>query len=504
MPAHVVENVVRRWYQPWERLTELAALERANDMVFFVLPPEAKTFKLLPTWTAPPLPVSAACSSSPSNPAGRCQRVDTYQSSLASLGISPPGKDEWAVVPVYTVRGRMHPGPGAELPIGGPTPEWDAPRMIVLSPAAARDPEAIALAASTAAGADRSPTKSKPVLKIVARSLASPLPTTPPAPTKGSPDFFSALDSLPSGPSPAWPCVYTGTAIVAVWEDPMSAPSPTPPLRTGVLAAPPPGDATLSDCLDAFTAPEQLGPCDTWHCPGCETEQRAVKTLELWKLPDVLIVHLKRFRSPMPPSASIARSRSRSPGKSDRAEHPHGPPSEPRLRPTAAAPMAYATRTKRDEMIRYPLDKLALADQVGTRALTSRLDELTKAMSPSLAQGSSSAADSHNVNPDEQDVYDLYAVDCHQGSALGGHYTAMIRTGPRMDPLRKRGGDPLQSTAGDEDAWFVFDDSRIKPVAPAQVVNNQAYLLFYARRQPEHPMNASPHTAMSDTATKDE
>lgn len=38
-----------------------------------------------------------------------------------------------------------------------------------------------------------------------------------------------------------------------------------------------------------------LGADNTWYCPQCKEHQRAKKRMELWTLPDVLIVHLKRF-----------------------------------------------------------------------------------------------------------------------------------------------------------------------------------------------------------------
>jgi ubiquitin carboxyl-terminal hydrolase 4/11/15 len=38
-----------------------------------------------------------------------------------------------------------------------------------------------------------------------------------------------------------------------------------------------------------------LGEEDAWYCPSCKKHQQATKKLDLWKLPDILVVHLKRF-----------------------------------------------------------------------------------------------------------------------------------------------------------------------------------------------------------------
>uniref|UniRef100_A0A1J3FN28 Ubiquitin carboxyl-terminal hydrolase n=1 Tax=Noccaea caerulescens TaxID=107243 RepID=A0A1J3FN28_NOCCA len=48
-------------------------------------------------------------------------------------------------------------------------------------------------------------------------------------------------------------------------------------------------------CLEAFLGEEPLGQDDMWYCPNCKEHRQANKKLDLWKLPDVLVIHLKRF-----------------------------------------------------------------------------------------------------------------------------------------------------------------------------------------------------------------
>ncbi|KAF9311132.1 CSN-associated deubiquitinating enzyme Ubp12 [Podila horticola] len=52
---------------------------------------------------------------------------------------------------------------------------------------------------------------------------------------------------------------------------------------------------TLEDCLMEYTKEEQLGEEDLWYCPNCKKHQQATKKLDIWRLPDILVVHLKRF-----------------------------------------------------------------------------------------------------------------------------------------------------------------------------------------------------------------
>lgn len=57
------------------------------------------------------------------------------------------------------------------------------------------------------------------------------------------------------------------------------------------------GDAgTLEECFDLYTRAEVLGAEDKWHCPYCNRKQEVIKKLGLWSLPDILVIHLKRFR----------------------------------------------------------------------------------------------------------------------------------------------------------------------------------------------------------------
>uniref|UniRef100_A0A8C5BBA4 ubiquitinyl hydrolase 1 n=1 Tax=Gadus morhua TaxID=8049 RepID=A0A8C5BBA4_GADMO len=55
------------------------------------------------------------------------------------------------------------------------------------------------------------------------------------------------------------------------------------------------GHFTLEQCLKLFTKPEVLAPEEAWYCPKCQQHREASKQLLLWRLPNVLIIQLKRF-----------------------------------------------------------------------------------------------------------------------------------------------------------------------------------------------------------------
>ncbi|RCI10149.1 hypothetical protein L249_8413 [Ophiocordyceps polyrhachis-furcata BCC 54312] len=52
---------------------------------------------------------------------------------------------------------------------------------------------------------------------------------------------------------------------------------------------------TLEECLDEFERAEILSEQDMWYCPRCKEHRRASKKFDLWKTPDILVAHLKRF-----------------------------------------------------------------------------------------------------------------------------------------------------------------------------------------------------------------
>lgn len=52
---------------------------------------------------------------------------------------------------------------------------------------------------------------------------------------------------------------------------------------------------TLKDCFDKLFSIERLSEADEWKCEKCKKAVRAEKRLELWRLPEILILHLKRF-----------------------------------------------------------------------------------------------------------------------------------------------------------------------------------------------------------------
>ncbi|XP_026772766.3 ubiquitin carboxyl-terminal hydrolase 43 [Pangasianodon hypophthalmus] len=133
---------------------------------------------------------------------------------------------------------------------------------------------------------------------------------------------------------------------------------------------------TLDECFQLYTKEEQLAPDDAWKCPHCKQLQQGMVQMSLWTLPDILILHLKRFRQ------------------------------------------VGERRNKLSTLVRFPLTALDMAPHMVKRSNCTRLPSTWKQQ---LHQRTETGQ-----HP-EDFLYDLYAVCNHHGGMHGGHYTAYCR-----------------------------------------------------------------------------
>uniref|UniRef100_H2ZQE4 ubiquitinyl hydrolase 1 n=1 Tax=Ciona savignyi TaxID=51511 RepID=H2ZQE4_CIOSA len=141
-----------------------------------------------------------------------------------------------------------------------------------------------------------------------------------------------------------------------------------------------PVTCTLEECFDLHTQVEELGADNAWLCPHCKKQQQGtVKKLSLLTLPDILVLHLKRFR------------------------------------------VTDGRRTKLCTRVEFPVTGLNMSKHIFS-------GEMNGHISPQSPK-------SYNWNPafashlpemvgPEDHLYDLYAVCNHFGNLNSGHYTA--------------------------------------------------------------------------------
>ncbi|OQR81726.1 ubiquitin-specific protease [Thraustotheca clavata] len=193
------------------------------------------------------------------------------------------------------------------------------------------------------------------------------------------------------------------------------------------------GPVPLSHCLDAFTSEEKI---QEGYCSSCRQHHEMTKKLEIWRLPPVMVIQLKRFQYTQTYRRKLA----------SLVQFPvHGLDLSSCVAPFEEFPA------------RYP-EKAPQPDSTPSEAPTATDVEITQNR---MRRGYT------NTNLEQsrclETHYDMYGVVNHQGALGGGHYTAYAKN--RVD------GN-----------WYSYDDDRVRLIEESKVVTSSAYLCFYVRK----------------------
>lgn len=55
------------------------------------------------------------------------------------------------------------------------------------------------------------------------------------------------------------------------------------------------GKCSLLDCIKEFSKLEKVSGVNSWYCKKCKTHRDAAKRIDIWRLPPILLIHIKRF-----------------------------------------------------------------------------------------------------------------------------------------------------------------------------------------------------------------
>lgn len=136
---------------------------------------------------------------------------------------------------------------------------------------------------------------------------------------------------------------------------------------------------TLDECFQLYTQDERLNGDDAWHCPNCRCRQQGtIKSISLWSLPDILVIHLKRFKQ------------------------------------------EGVKRNKLNTLITFPITSLDMSHHLTQQNNMDRHSIRIPPVSPWQRNKQNSAGCDDNL-------FDLYAVCNHYGNMQGGHYTAFCK-----------------------------------------------------------------------------
>ncbi|KPM09731.1 ubiquitin carboxyl-terminal hydrolase 20-like protein [Sarcoptes scabiei] len=156
----------------------------------------------------------------------------------------------------------------------------------------------------------------------------------------------------------------------------------------------------LIDCLEAFFNPELLENENRYYCENCKKLCNGIKTIRVKRSPEILVMHLNRYQS----SNSFIR--------------------------------------KITSQLNFPLCDLSLK---------------------SFQVSSSSSRSRNSTIHNDDDLYDLIAIICHNGTQVtNGHYVCYALNGKSME-------------------WFEFDDITVSHISKDQILSmaSSAYMLFY-------------------------
>lgn len=198
------------------------------------------------------------------------------------------------------------------------------------------------------------------------------------------------------------------------------------------------GCITLEECLDAFSKEEKIPEA---FCSKCEEFRVQNKNMSLWRLPPVMIIHLKRFQF---------------------TQH-----MKRKLRDLVVFPTEGLDFTR--IVASDDADNINVDENGETKDTATAPDENGEAASANdtdaedTESGLESGLSSMHLTGGSESLYDLYGVIHHQGALTGGHYVASLKS----------------ETDG---KWRLFNDAQIFEVNARDVVDSSAYILFYIRR----------------------
>lgn len=181
------------------------------------------------------------------------------------------------------------------------------------------------------------------------------------------------------------------------------------------------GNVTLQKCLDSFVKSEEISLEDHWICERCNVPRAGLRKSDIWRLPDLVMIQLKRFQF---------------------LENQH--------------------RQKMRSFVEFPLYGLDFSPWIGS--VRDGVDHV-----PGMVASN-------------ENIYDLYAVINHVGGLARGHYTAYCRYDRDFAESASLFTASNDAHVQMNDLWFRFDDEKAVEIAATDVVTDAAYVLFYKRR----------------------
>ena len=248
---------------------------------------------------------------------------------------------------------------------------------------------------------------------------------------------------------------------------------------------------TLDECIANFSAKEEV---DEGYCSKCKTFHPMTKVMELWRLPPIMIIHLKRFQHSVSSrrklknlvtfslddqdfSSIVARARGES--RVNDFEDYSGEV-ETRKDQEDRSILVEDKEEKKKEKAGFggdAQDVVKGAEGGDRTSLEAENKEEVEGGEPRSDSGGDDEGeedmkiDYENVNNlsasngRDNSLYSLYGIVHHIGALSAGHYVSSVRD------------------ANDSSRWKLFNDEKIMIVQDVtKLVDHTAYCLFYVRK----------------------
>lgn len=219
------------------------------------------------------------------------------------------------------------------------------------------------------------------------------------------------------------------------------------------------GGLHLGVCLDEFCKVQQLSINDNWRCPRCKEFREGKQNLDLWRLPDLLTFHIKRFNCSARWREKISTKVNFPLTGLDMSEWCH----------------EEAPGTDHPTKDSYIYDLIGVMNHYGS---------MTGGHYVAVCKATACGKDGR-----EEVSYNFNGAGA---SSLEIEEDAEAPTGwrigrPKAEVVNQNkvaAGMTAKSVAESaEPLWLQFDDDLVEPVPPRYVVSEMAYVLFYRRRR---------------------
>jgi Ubiquitin carboxyl-terminal hydrolase len=235
------------------------------------------------------------------------------------------------------------------------------------------------------------------------------------------------------------------------------------------------GGIDLKYCLKEFCKVQKLSISDSWKCPMCKVHREGGQNMNLWRLPDLLTFHIKRFNMSARWHEKITTKVNFPLTGLDMRDFCH--PDSPVLNDDVSATTVY--------------DLIGVMNHYGSMTgghyvATCKATACSKYGREEVGYnfngvGAStcfeSLLESSNVVNTGSDINHISGAWSRLG---GGRSNKNVDTANQNKALASMASRSAAESA--EPTWLQFDDEVVEPIPPDAVCSEMAYVLFYRRR----------------------